>query len=225
MLARAVIRWPRRMSAWCRKPGLPAGAWRAGQCGACFRPPLAGQGAELLAQWCGSGDQDRGQGGAGGLAGLHGVVPAGHQQPQCLPVAIRTHLGRMRPCQQLADRTDSVDRVALAGAALAHVAAAAGLRDLFTLAAQVAGQAQPIVARPLHRPHRLPGPGSTTCPGQQLHIPCRGGWYPQLRYHPAAGIAAAAVCVPRWVSTPMTRSASLARYHRASLRYPGCPTL
>ena len=62
------MRWPSRIEGLVQDPGLPVGAGGAGQRGACFRAALPGEGADLLAEFGGGGDQDRGQGGAGGLA-------------------------------------------------------------------------------------------------------------------------------------------------------------
>jgi hypothetical protein len=140
--------------------GLPAGAGRAGQRGAFFGPPLSREGAEPFAQWCGGGDQDRRQRGAGGPGGLDGVVPVDHQQPQRLTVPIGAHLGRVRARQQLAGRPDCVDRVALARPAFAGVPAAVDPGYLLTLAGQMPGQAQPITPGPFHRPEDLAAPGS-----------------------------------------------------------------
>jgi len=119
---------------------LPVGSFRAGQRGALAGPPLAGQLAQPLAQRRRCGDQDRGQRGAGSLAGLNGVVRAGHQQPQRFPVAVGAHLGRVRPGEELTGGADGVDRIALARPALAGVMAGVNLADLLTLADQVTGQ-------------------------------------------------------------------------------------
>jgi hypothetical protein len=141
-------------------PRLPVSAIGAGQRGACFRAPLPGERADLLAEAGGRGGQDRGQRGAGGLAGLDGVVPVDHQQPQGFPVPIGAHLRRYWAGQQFAGRPDGVDRVALARPALPDVAAAVDLRHVLALGGEVAGQAQPIVPGALDRPgHRAPPGG------------------------------------------------------------------
>ena len=124
-------------------PCLPVSAVGAGQRGACFRAPLPGERADLLAKASGRGDQDRGQRGAGGLGGLDGVVPAGHQQPQGFPVPVGAHLRRYWAGQQFTGRPDGVDRVALARPALPDVAAAVDLRHVLALGGEVAGQASP----------------------------------------------------------------------------------
>ena len=170
-------------------PGLPVRAGGAGQRGAFFRAPLAGERPEPFAQRGGGGDQDGGQRGAGGLGGLDGVVPVDHQQPQRFAVPVGAHLRRAGPGEQFAGRADGVDRVALARPALADVTAAVDLGHLLALAGQVAGQAQAVMPGPFHRPDGLPVPGSRPDPGQQLLVACRGGGHLQLGHGPAAGIA------------------------------------
>jgi hypothetical protein len=68
--------------------------------------------------------------GASGLAGLDGVVPVNHQQPQRFPVTIGPHLPRPGTGQQLARCADGVDRVALARPPLARMPGAVDLRDV-----------------------------------------------------------------------------------------------
>ena len=138
-------------------PGLAVRASGAGQGGAFFRPPLAGERPELFAQRGGGGDQDGGQRGAGGLGGLDGVVPVDHQQPQRFAVPVGAHLRRPGPGEEFAGRADGVDRVALARPALADVTAAVDLRYLLAVAGQVAGQAQSVMPRSFHRP------GASSC--------------------------------------------------------------
>ena len=127
------MRWPSRIRVWCRTRVCRSAA--SGQVSAAhaFARRSRREGADLLAEAGGGGDQDRGQGGAGGLAGLDGVVPVDHQQPQGLPVPVGAHLRGRRAGQQLAGRADGVDRVALARPALPDVPAAVDLGDLLAL--------------------------------------------------------------------------------------------
>jgi hypothetical protein len=101
--------------------GQPVRAGWAGQLGAGPGPPPGGDAAQLVTHRCRGGDQHRGQRGAGGLGGIHGVITAGHQQPHDLPVTVGAHLRLVRAGQQLTGRADSVDRVALGRAAAACV--------------------------------------------------------------------------------------------------------
>jgi hypothetical protein len=142
-----------------------------------------------LAQRRRGSDQDRGQCGASGLAGLDGVVPVDHQQPQRLPVPVGAYLRRVRAGEQLTGRADGVDRIAVACTALAGVAAGIDLADLLARTGQVAGQAQPVMPGPFHRPPDPAVPSSRPGPGQQLRISRRRGWHLQPRHRPPPGIA------------------------------------
>jgi hypothetical protein len=73
---RATARWPQADQGLVHDPCQPAGFARAGQLRACPGPALRRDVAELVAHRPRRGDQDRGQGRAGGLAGLDGVMPA-----------------------------------------------------------------------------------------------------------------------------------------------------
>ena len=142
-------------------PGLAVSAGRAGQRRAGSRPALTREGTDLLAEPGGRGDEDRCQYGAGGLAGLDGVVTVDHQQPQSLPVSVGAHLRWPRAGQQLAGCADGVDRVALTCPALADVPGAVDLATSWP-ARQVPGQAQPVVPGALDRPRQPPARGSGT---------------------------------------------------------------
>jgi len=168
--------------------GLPVGVSWAGQRGAFFRPPLAGQVAEPFAQRRGCGDQDRGQRAAGGLSRGDGVVPVYHQQPQRFAVAVGAHLRRVRAGQQLTGRPDGIDRIALARPALAQVPGVVDLGHLLARTGQVTGQAQPVMPGSFHRPHGPAAGGGRSGPGQQLDISSRGGGHLQLRHRPPPGV-------------------------------------
>jgi len=155
--------------------GLSAGAGRARQAGAYPRPALAGQMAQLLAQLVWSGDDDRGEHGPGGLARVNRVVPVNHQQPQRFPVPVAAHLAWLRAGQHFPGRADGIDRVALARPASAHMPRVVDLGHLLAFGGQVAGQAQPVMPGPLHRPCHLAAACRIAGPGQQVRIPCRGG--------------------------------------------------
>ena len=178
-------------------PGLPVSSVGAGQRSACLRAPLPGEGADLLAEVGGGGDQDRSQSGAGGLAGLDGVVPVDHQQPQGFPVTVGAHLRGRRADQQLAGRADGVDRVALARPALPDVTAAVNLGHLLILPGEVAGQAQPVVPGSFHGPDDLPARGSRPDLSQELRVSRRRGRHLQLEITRPRASQIAAVCVSR----------------------------
>ena len=153
--ARAVIRWPRRVDRLVGHLGQPAGACGAGQLCAGHGAALRRQVPELFTQLGGGGDEDRGQYGAGGLAGLNRVVPVNHQQPQRFAVTVGPHLRGCGAGQQLPRRADRVDRVALPRPPLADMPGAADLADLLARAGQVAGKAQPVMTGALDRPRQL----------------------------------------------------------------------
>jgi hypothetical protein len=88
----------------------------------------------------------------------------------------------------LPGRADRVDRVALAGAASAHVPGGVDLGDLLVLAGQVPGQAQPVMPGALDRPGHRPASGRVARPLQQLGLAFGGGWHLQLRPGTPAGI-------------------------------------
>lgn len=154
-------------------PGQPVSARRAGQGSAGAGPALGGQVPEFLTQHGRSGDDDRGQHSAGGLAGLDGIVPVDHQQPQRFPVTISPHLPRPGAGQQFPCRADGVDRVALACPPLAHMPGGIDLRDVLACGGQVPGQAQAVVTGALDRPRQLRARGRGTGPGQQLPVAVR----------------------------------------------------
>ena len=98
------------------------------------------------------------------------MVPVGHQKPQRFPVPISARLGRARGGQQLAGRTQRIDRVGFPGSPLAHVRGVADLGDLFPGSGQVPGQVQAVMPGTFHRPDQGAASGLGTGPGQQLLI-------------------------------------------------------
>ena len=179
-------------------PGLPVSAGWAGQRGALAGPALAGQGAELLAQLGGGGDQDRGQRGAGGL-GRTGWRCPGRSSAAAAPRGPRRRAsgrGAGRASSSRAARTASIGSL-LPARRLPICRVLSISATCWPCAGQVPGQAQPVMAGALHRPDDLAGPGSRPDPGQQLGISRRGGRAPAAATGPGRG-------------------------HRRSLRY-GCP--
>jgi len=153
--------------------GLAVGAGRDGQRRAGRGALLAGQVPQLLAQPGGRRDDDRGQQGAGGLAGLHRVVPVTHQQPQRLAVTIGAHHCRYRAGQQLTRGPDRVDRVAFALTPAADVLAGVDFLDVLPGAGQVPGQAQPVMPGALDGPAQPAAGSSIAGPAQHRGVSLR----------------------------------------------------
>jgi hypothetical protein len=171
------------------RAGQPVSAGRAGQLGAGPGPSLGRDAAQLVTQHGRSGDQHRGQRGAGSLGGIHGVIAVQHQQPRDLSVTVGAHLRLVRAAQQLTDRAHGDDRVALASPAAARVPGGIDLGDLVAVASQVPGQAQPVMPGAFDRSRHRPPPGRGLRPLPQLGVSRGRGGDLEVRYQPAPRVA------------------------------------